>query len=216
MLSSSFLEMRKRNAVRILQAVRERPGLSRADLARNCDLAKSTVSSVVDALVREAILQETGSKESSRGRRPVRLSFNTGARVAVGISLDHNRTEIVLGNLDGIVQSVHTKRHNRRNNLHFVSSTVSSELQRLLSDRKIHRSKIGGIGLAVPGPWSAHQAGRSLNYENLQEQLMREFDCPVLIDSNTNMAALAESRLGVARDSEEALVVRLGYEVRSA
>ena len=30
------------------------------------------------------------------------------------------------------------------------------------------------------------------------------------------MAALAESHLGAARDSEEALVVRLGHEVRSA
>ncbi len=208
--------MRKRNAVRILQQVREEPGLSRADIARTCDLAKSTVSSLVDALVQEEILQEIGAKESNRGRRPVGLSFNPAARVAVGISLDHNQTEIVLGNLDGIVQAVSIKRHRRRNNVQSISSTVLSELQRLLAEQKLERSRIGGIGLAVPGPLSSLQAGSCLDCETLQELLRREFDCPVLVDSNTNMAALAESRLGVSRDSEVALVVRLGHEVRSA
>jgi N-acetylglucosamine repressor len=111
MLSSSFIEMRRRNAVRILQTVREQPGLSRADIARTCDLAKSTVSSVV------------GCKESSRGRRPVGLSFNSSSRITVGISLDHTRTEIVLSNLDGVVQSVRTKKHQRRNNIQSISTT---------------------------------------------------------------------------------------------
>ncbi len=54
MPSPSFLEMRSRNAIHILQAVRESPGMSRAELAKVCDLAKSTVSSIVDQLT-EAI-----------------------------------------------------------------------------------------------------------------------------------------------------------------
>jgi predicted NBD/HSP70 family sugar kinase len=216
MLSSSFIEMRRRNAVRILQTVREQPGLSRADIARTCDLAKSTVSSVVDELVQEAILQEIGCKESSRGRRPVGLSFNSSSRITVGISLDHTRTEIVLSNLDGVVQSVRTKKHQRRNNIQSISSTLVSELQKLLADQKLGPDSIGAIGLAVPGPLSSVNARNDLDYEALRQWLSKEMNCPVLIDSNANMAALAESRLGVAQDSVEALVVRLGHEVRSA
>ena len=220
MLSSSFLEMRNRNAVRIMQSVRDQPGLSRADIARICDLAKSTVSSVVDELVQGSILQETGSKTSSRGRRPVGLIFNPASRMAVGISLDHNRTEIVLCNLDGIVRAVRAKKHSGKNNLLSISSTVLSDLQKLLAEQKLNREEIGGIGLAVPGPLSKDRVSSNnevkTGYENLRQQLRQEMNCPVLIDSNTNMAALAESRLGAARESEEALVVRMGHEVRTA
>ncbi len=212
--------MRRRNAESILQAVRQQPGLSRADVARVCDLAKSTVSSVVDELVKSELVDETGSKESSRGRRPVGLMFNPNSRVAVGLSLDHNRLVIVLCNLDGIVQAVRTKKLTRRNNLQSVASIVLPELQRLLADQDLVPSKIAGAGLAVPGPLPSVPAacteGDKLNYESLRKQLARELKCSVVIDSNTNMAALAESRLGAARDCEEALVVRLGQEVRSA
>ena len=159
MLSPSFLEMRKRNAVSILQVVREQPGLSRADVARICDLAKSTVSSVVDELVHSELLQETGSKTSSRGRRPVGLTFNPRSRKVVGISLDHNRIEIVLCSLDGMIQAVRTKKHTRKSNLRSInSSNLLTELERLLKEQNSYRDKIGGIGLSVPGPISSVQS----------------------------------------------------------
>lgn len=208
--------MRRRNAVSILQLVRGQPGLSRADVARMCDLAKSTVSSVVDELVKSELLKETGSKESSRGRRPVGLMFNPHSRVAVGISLDQNRIEIVLCNLDGIFQAVRVRKLTRRDNLQSIASIALVELRRLLTEKDMLRSKIGGIGLAVPGPLPSCPDGGNLHYNTLKELLSKELNCPVLVDSNTNMAALAESRFGAARDSEEALVIRLGQEVRSA
>jgi predicted NBD/HSP70 family sugar kinase len=170
--------------------------------------------------MQSAILQETGSRESFRGRRPVGLIFNPASRIAAGISLDHNRTEFVLCDLDGVVQAVRTKKHARRSTLQYSTSTLLSELQKLLTEKKFDRRKVGGIGLAVPGPVSSGyvvtEAGEKVEYQTLRAQLAKEFSCPVVVDSNTNMAALAESQLGAARNSEEALVVRLGHEVRSS
>ena len=220
MLSSSFLEMRKRNAVNILRVVREQPGLSRADVARICDLARSTVSSVVDDLVQSELVQETGSKTSSRGRRPVGLMFSPNSRVVIGISLDDYRTEIVLCDLNGCVRGVSTKQPARTKNLQSIGLSILSEVQKLLAGQKIDRSRISGIGLAVPGPVQSNknavQNGENLDYAALEKLLSSELNCPIVIESNTNMAALAESRLGAARESKEALVVRLGHEVRSA
>jgi predicted NBD/HSP70 family sugar kinase len=220
MVSQSFLDMRTRNAVRILQAVRDRPGLSRADIARGCELAKSTVSAIVDELVRDSMLQETGSKASSRGRRPVGLVFNPGSRMAAGISLDYSRTEYVLCDLEGVVQVVHTKKHSRRKKLQYTSSSILIDLEGLLTGRKFEKTKVGAIGLAVPGPLSSgyvvSDSGEKIDYETLRDLLSKQSKCPVLLDSNINMAALAEGRLGAARNSQEALVVRLGHEVRSA
>ncbi|MBS1999562.1 MAG: ROK family transcriptional regulator [Cyanobacteria bacterium SZAS LIN-2] len=219
MASPSFLEMRSRNVVRILQAVRQQPGLSRAEVSRCCDLAKSTVSVIVDELVESTILQEIGSRESFRGRRPVGLIFNPSSRIVAGISLDHSRTEFVICDLDATVLAVRTKKHARRSSLQYSASTLLSELQRLLIEKKIDWTSVCGIGLAAPGPLSSGyvvtESGENLDYELFRTKLARECNCPVVVDSNTNMAALAESRTGAARDSEEALVIRLGHEVRS-
>ncbi len=195
--------------MRIIQTIREQPGVSRADLARESDLAKSTVSSVVDELVQSLLLQETGSKMSSQGRRPVGLSFNASSRAVVGISIDHNRFEIAICNLDGVFNGVRTRKLSRLKDMSKFASVLLSELQKLLTSQNMELAKIGGVGLAVPGPLTP-------DYEKLQELLSKELNCPLLIDSNTNMAAFGESRLGAARNINDALVVRLGYEVRSA
>lgn len=220
MLSTSFFDMRNRNVVRILQTVWRQPELSRADIARTCDLAKSTVSSIVDELVQSAVLQETGSKASNGGRRPVGLVFNPDWRLSVGISLDHNRVEIVLCNLDGIVQSVQTKTLTGRSCCSTLILTVLSELQRMLDGQKLRRSQIAVVGLSMPGPLPPSQIifleGEAINYETFRMLLAKELNCPVIVDSNANMAALAESRLGTVTLSNDVFVLRLSHEVRSA
>ncbi len=220
MLSSSFLEMRKRNALSILHTVRLHPGLSRADVARICDLAKSTVSSIVDELVQTEIIQETGSKTSSRGRRPVGLVFYPGAQISLGISLDDDRIEMAMCNLDGEVEAVRRKKYARKLDLNSITSLIFSELDDLLKTRGKGPGAVFGVGLAVPGPVSDAASsfvnGMKIDLQALKTQLMEKLSCEVEIDSNTNMSAIAESRFGEIRNSEEALIVRLGGEVRSA
>lgn len=220
MLSSSFVDMRNRNAVRILKAVRQQPELSRADVARICDLAKSTVSSVVDEFVESSILQETGSKASKGGRCPVGLIFNAAARLSLGISVDSDRIEIALCDLDGSIHAVRTKKYAGKKTAHAYLAAVLLEVQRSLRRENMLRSHIAAIGLSVPGPLPATRGLPSdtdaMDYAQLQALLSRELECAVVLDSNTNMAALAESRLGVLHESEEVLVVRLSDEVRSA
>jgi len=209
MISSSFFEMRKRNSLRIIEAIREQPGLSRAELARASELAKSTVSSVVDELVKMKLLIETGAKSSSQGRRPVGLSFNPSSRVIIGISIDQDRLQIAVSNLDGILIGIRARKIGRIQNTNKIVAVLLIELQKLLARQNIGITQICGVGLALPAPLG-------LDSERLRDQLSTELNCPIFVDSNTNMAAFGESRLGGAGNIQEALVVRLGYEVRSA
>ena len=61
-----------------MSAIRTNSHLSRADVSRSTGLARATVSSIVDELLDLGIVQETGSKESETGRRPIGLMFNPG------------------------------------------------------------------------------------------------------------------------------------------
>ena len=75
------LDLRKAQAARlntirdinrqiVLNYVREREPISRAEIARETDLQRSTVSAIVEDLTREGLIEEVGEGESTGGRRP--------------------------------------------------------------------------------------------------------------------------------------------------
>jgi predicted NBD/HSP70 family sugar kinase len=219
MLSQSFLEMRNRNAVAILQAVRGESGLSRADIARMCDLARSTVSSIVDELIQNGSLLETGSKTSNRGRRPVGLAFNPSSRLVAGISIDNKEAELVLVNVEGALLCAQQLQLDSDDGL-TIANLLAKEIEAKRKELRLLKVKLGAIGLAIPGPvpkgFEENDGAAASKYRDIRKRLASKFRCDVIVDSNTNMAALSEVSMGLARANKQAIVVRLGHEVRSA
>ena len=85
----------------VLNYVREREPISRAEIARETDLQRSTVSSIVNLLVAEGFIKETGSGVSSGGRRPTMLQLRTDDAVAIGVDLTPTITTVAIANLAG-------------------------------------------------------------------------------------------------------------------
>ena len=74
------LDLRKAQAARlntirdinrqiVLNYVREREPISRAEIARETDLQRSTISAIVEDLTREGLIEEVGEGELGRGGR---------------------------------------------------------------------------------------------------------------------------------------------------
>jgi len=61
----------------VLNYIREREPISRAEIARETDLQRSTISAIVEALVTEGMVEEVGEGESTGGRRPTLLRLRT-------------------------------------------------------------------------------------------------------------------------------------------
>src|SRR3954466_5301506 len=85
----STSHVRTANAVHVVQLLRDRGPMSRAELVRVSGLAKPTVMAIVKSLLEEAIAIESGTSpaangHSERGGRPGSLVwFNSEARTAV-------------------------------------------------------------------------------------------------------------------------------------
>lgn len=84
------LDLRKAQAARlntirdinrqiVLTYVREREPISRAEIARETELQRSTVSAIVEDLTREGLIEEVGEGESTGGRRPTMLKLRAYA-----------------------------------------------------------------------------------------------------------------------------------------
>ncbi len=81
---------------------------------------------------------------------------------------------------------------------------------------KLMQSDVTGIGLGAAGlvswpegrlVWGPNVAGRSIPFKALLED---RFGLPAVVDNDANFAALAESRIGAARNRHTVLLVTLG------
>ena len=86
----------------VLNYVRERGPISRAEIAHETALQRSTVSLIVEELRMEGLIEEV-SGESTGGRPPILLSLRTADAVAIGVDLGTTRTIIATSDLAGRV-----------------------------------------------------------------------------------------------------------------
>jgi hypothetical protein len=89
----------------VLNLVRTRQPISRAELARVSGMQRSTISLIVEELVREGWVIEGATGRLPRGRRPTYLRLNE-ERVIIGVDIRPIQTTIVLSDVNGNFSSL--------------------------------------------------------------------------------------------------------------
>src|SRR6266852_9415889 len=84
----------------VLNLIRRRQPISRADLARVSGLQRSTISLIVEELVNEHWVMEGPTGRLPRGRRPTFLRLNDD-RVIIGVDIRPTQTSVALANVNG-------------------------------------------------------------------------------------------------------------------
>ncbi|HWU58982.1 MAG TPA: sugar kinase, partial [Microbacteriaceae bacterium] len=75
------------DAAALLQLLRDGTPRTRAQLAEQTGLARSTIAGRLDALLSANLVIPAGDEASSGGRPPARLAFNPAARILIAIDL---------------------------------------------------------------------------------------------------------------------------------
>src|SRR6202035_3455530 len=84
----------------VLNLIRTRQPISRADLARVSGLQRSTISLIVEQLVQENWVLEGPTGRLPRGRRPTFLRLND-ERVVIGVDIRPVQTTVALADANG-------------------------------------------------------------------------------------------------------------------
>ncbi|MDX6574714.1 MAG: hypothetical protein QOE96_667 [Blastocatellia bacterium] len=179
----------------VLNYVREREPISRATIARETALQRSTISEIVEALTGEGLIEEIGEGESTGGRRPTLLRLRTVGAIAIGVNITPTCTTIASSDLAGVVlqqESFPTDPVPERTLNRII------EIIRKFSDQ----SSIEGIGVSVPGLVTP-ATGNAIFVPYFQwrdlpigEIISRATGLPVVIDNDANAVALAELWFG--------------------
>jgi predicted NBD/HSP70 family sugar kinase len=130
----------------LLNLVRTRQPISRADLSRLSGLQRSTVSLIVEELIAENWVVEGPTGRLPRGRRPTFLRLNEG-RVIVGVVVRPLEMTFALSDLNGKFLSHHALKTPRepKAGIRLILNSIR-ELIRASSGKKIE-----GIGISLPG-----------------------------------------------------------------
>lgn len=181
----------------VLTYVRDRAPISRADIARETALQRSTVSAIIDELQNAGLIEEIGVGDSTGGRKPTLLSLKSDLPVAVGIDITPRITTVALANLAGEVMEKDSF-PTSPNTEHITEQLI----ERVSEIKKNNKGNQLGIGISLPGI-TDQTAGKLIyspyfqwrNWE-IGKRLEKETNLSVTIDNDANAVALAELWFG--------------------
>ena len=190
---------------------------TRPDLVKVTGLARSTVGTQVDLLLRTGILLETGGDvHAGRGRPAGRLEINPacGCILAVDLTPHHARMAIASLNQDILAQ--------RRIELDIaegpepILGLITTALGDMLEQQGLRGGDVRVVVMSVPGPVDIHR-GRPVrppimpgwDEYPVTEALTAAFGCPALLDNDVNLMALGEARC-LPPDQSPLLFIKIG------
>lgn len=168
----------------VLELIRANQPLSRADISRRSGLQRSTVSQIVEQLIRENWVREGAVASLARGRHPTLLGLNDDLMV-IAVDIHPKQATVAMVDLNGRLLS--------RSLVPLTSSPAGST--RLITDciqrmREAFSGKsIEGIGISLPGRFDPGTQ-RLIFAPNLN---WPDFDLKRVIEKETGLSASLEN-----------------------
>jgi predicted NBD/HSP70 family sugar kinase len=189
----------------VLEMIRTSQPISRADLARRSGLQRSTVSQIVEQLIREKWVREGSVASAPRGRRPTLVGLNEEL-VAIALDIHPRQAIVAIVDLNGRLLS--------RSLVPLTSDPAAST--RLMLDcmqrmcRATPRKSLEGIGISLPGrvdPATQRMTfAPNLHWPNfdLKKMIESKMGLPVKMENAATACLLAElmfARMDGVRDA---------------
>lgn len=196
----------------LLKHIRAQGPISRAELVKTTKLSPTTVSVLVDELIKEGLVAEVGEGESSGGRRPILLEFQPTARLALGVDIGVHKITIALLDLNGnsLITTHFTPELSDKK---VFLADIIDHTKRILESSKSLEHNILGIGVATPGLLDSEKKqiiySSSLGFTDvpLYDAFEQNFSLPIRIDNDMNAAALGEKVMGAGQKFSDLIYV---------
>ncbi|TDC39837.1 ROK family transcriptional regulator [Micromonospora sp. KC213] len=203
---SDLGDVRVTNRAVVLRHVRRHAPCSRADIAAHTGLNKATVSSLVTELIDRRLLRETGLTENRVGRPATMLVLDGEPYAALGMEIGADELVVVAVDLGG--NRLLTWRRAFAAPLAAPAETVRALAT--LARRAINRVNgqgrtILGLTVGVPGlvdtagtvPLATALGWRDVPVATALRAALRDPDFTIAVDTDANLAVVAEQRHGV-------------------
>ncbi|MDI6914320.1 MAG: ROK family protein [Desulfitobacteriaceae bacterium] len=203
------------NEALVIDQVRRFGPISRKDIAINTSLGASTVTYIVDSLLKEKYFTEIGSGISDYGRKPVLLQFNQRRSYIIAIKIEEK--QIIYGKFDLNARMLDKISHNfnPKDSVEAIFRLMSGQISKWIAADTLLCS---GIGIAAPG--LVDQANKKIIHSPILEweevdfsKLEEEVQVPVYLENDANAIAHAELWDGRGEQFQNFICVTIGAGV---
>lgn len=202
--------LRSFNRQVILDLIRSGKASTRAEVARISGLASPTASRIVDSLIADGLVAETGYGDPPRtgGRKPRLLKFNAEAGHVVVLDISPKRVIFASADLDGRIESGATLEDPVGRGFVAGVSGLEALVGHALRRLSIPSGRLLSIGICLAGAVDPDagtvllvgtETFSALLGAPLRDRIAGAFGVPVLLEPNGLMAALGEYWRGAGR-----------------
>lgn len=181
----------------VLNYVRDLAPISRAAIARETTLNRSTVSAIVETLYADGFIEEIGRGLSSGGRKPTLLKLKTGKPVALGVDITPRLTTIAVADMGGKILE-----REDFPTVPEIGEMTATVIEKVSKFAGLFKKNVIEIGISVPGI-TDYSTGKVLYIPYFQWRdwdisrlLAEKTGLNVTIENDANATAFAELWFG--------------------
>ncbi|MEI3599573.1 MULTISPECIES: ROK family transcriptional regulator [unclassified Oceanobacillus] len=205
----------------IIDELRRNPKQSRADLSKKTKLSKPTISEIVRELLDEELILETGVGESSGGKKPIYLKYNSRFNFVVSILIENDSIHFALGDMSGEILTLFKQKFIPHSDGTVIIDSIEEGVERLLELEKVTMDKVLGMVVGVSGiKMDSDDMIRSSptirwGNTNLRKELSSRLKVDVIIENDVNLMTIGEFYKGQGQNIANFVYLFIGNGIGS-
>lgn len=208
--NNSTMPISSERKIHILSLLRQRGAMTRAELSRASGIAKSSVSLIVEELLRESHVHQiransTNRSKSVKGRPGDYIEIDPSAGAAIGIEISFGKIVGVIGDVSHEVLASQIIQVETKPSAGKILKTCQTLVSELLAATRITPSRVLGIGLGISSSIQTSDEVK-VNFSddlwnefNLAETLSEATGFKVQLENSANLAGYAETIWGAGK-----------------
>lgn len=213
--------LRRTNAHMLLRLLRHNGPCSKADLVRASGLSAPTVTNVVAHLASAGLIEPIGEGDSTGGRPPDILRFRSERGCVMGAEITGNCIHFLLSDLDGHEMGRTKASLSRATSTpNAVCNLIAVQVRELMRKHGPEGRQLLGFAVGVPAIVDVSE-GSVLSFTALQDwravplgrMLRKKLKCEIVVENDTNLAALGEYYCGAAQGEDNFVFITIGEGV---
>ncbi|MBY0534384.1 MAG: ROK family protein [Chitinophagaceae bacterium] len=189
-----------------------------ADISAKIGKSIPLITKVLNDLIKEGVVIETGYASSTGGRRALLYSLKEDTINIVAVAVEQYVTRIAIMNFKNeLVGSVYEMDLHLQKNDDSLN-IITAKIEEIITASGIDKTKIAGIGIGMPGFINVND-GINYSYlqtgtkENIPTYMSNKLGLPVYIDNDSTLMGLAELKFGSLYGKKNAMVINIGWGI---
>lgn len=191
--------------------------LSCSDISERIEKSIPLTTRMLNELISEGAVLETGLAPSTGGRRPLMYAIKPDITYVVSVAMDQFVSRIAILDMHNRFVTPVEKFDLPLASTHDALDQLAGKINELVEESGIDKDSISGVGIGMPG-FIDIQKGVNYSFFETKQKSITEYleegvDMPVFIDNDSSLIALAELRFGAARNKRNAMVINIGWGI---